>query len=360
MKPFTGSYRADQTIFLLDPVEAPDTPIEEKERLVQSGRRHYSELITREQAPDPGYEHLFRALTERYKRRLAGELKALARRLAESCRGEITLVSLARAGTPIGALLKRALELEGRPARHYSISIVLGRGIDKAALEHLLGPEGRDPASLRFVDGWTAKGSIGRELRQAIAAWNGQPGRPRLDPALYVVMDLCGEARAAATLEDYAMPCGILNATVSGLVSRTMIPAGRPSGAFHACIFYAELATRDLTQWFYEQVAAELPACPPSPAVAEEARRERRRRAAEFAAETMRRYRLGQVDRIKPGIAEATRALLRRWPERVVVRDPAAPDVAHLLALARQRKIEVETDPAIPYGAWTLIRRSHE
>lgn len=360
MTPFSGSYRADQTIFLLDRLELPDTPIEEKERLVQSGRRHYSELITRERAPDPGYEELFRALTARYKRRLASELKTLALLVAGDCRGEITLVSLARAGTPVGALLRRALELEGRPARHYSISIVLERGIDEAALEHLLGREGRDPGSLRFVDGWTAKGAIGRELRRAIAGWNRRPDRPRLDPALHVVMDLCGQAQAAATLEDYAIPCGVLNATVSGLVSRSILPAGRRPGAFHGCIFHPELAARDLTQWFYQQVAAELPSCLPAPAPAAGALRERRESAAAFALRTMARYRLDQADRIKPGVAEATRALLRRLPERLVVRDPAAADVAHLLMLARQRKVEVEVDPAMPYGAWTLIRRSHE
>ena len=46
-------------------------------------------------------------------------------------------------------------------------------------------------------------------------------------------------------------------------------------------------------------------------------------------------------NRIKPGIAEATRALLRRMPERLLVRDRQDADVAHLLHLAGERGIPV-------------------
>jgi len=46
-------------------------------------------------------------------------------------------------------------------------------------------------------------------------------------------------------------------------------------------------------------------------------------------------------NRIKPGIAEATRALLRRMPERLLVRDRDDPDVAHLLHLAERGGVPV-------------------
>ena len=47
-------------------------------------------------------------------------------------------------------------------------------------------------------------------------------------------------------------------------------------------------------------------------------------------------------NRIKPGIAEATRALLRRVPERLLVRDSHDADVAHLLHLAASHEVPVE------------------
>ena len=47
-------------------------------------------------------------------------------------------------------------------------------------------------------------------------------------------------------------------------------------------------------------------------------------------------------NRVKPGIAEATRALLRRVPNRLYLRDSSDPDVAHLVHLAREANVPVE------------------
>lgn len=360
--PFTGSYRPEQTVFLLEPMAMPNTPVEEKERLIQTGRRHYSEMITRELAPAAKYAALFRELTARHKRRLAGEINTLADLLAADSFEELTLVSLARAGTPIGALLQRALELRGRPARHYSVSIILGRGIDQAALRHLLGPEGRAPGSLRFIDGWTAKGSIGAELRTALAAWNSEPAARRwgeIPSRLHVVMDLGGTADVSATLDDYAIPCGILNATVSGLVSRTVLPLGHDPASFHGCVYYGELAADDLTQWFYDEIAAELPSAPPAPAPTPTDTARRRAETRAFLDKVQRSWAVDNPNRIKPGVAEATRAVLRRNPERVFLRDPDQLDVAHLTLLAEERGLPVEVDPSLPFNAFTLIRKSN-
>jgi hypothetical protein len=66
--------------------------------------------------------------------------------------------SLARAGTPVGVLLRRELLRRGVDAVHYSISIIRGRGIDRVALAHLAAARGTEDAV--FVDGWTGKGAI--------------------------------------------------------------------------------------------------------------------------------------------------------------------------------------------------------
>jgi hypothetical protein len=59
---------------------------------------------------------------------------------------------------------------------------------------------------------------------------------------------------------------------------------------------------------------------------------------------------------VKPGIGEATRVLLRRVPDRVIVRDPDSPDVEHLLVLAQEKGVPVEADAALPYAAAALIK----
>jgi hypothetical protein len=56
----------------------------------------------------------------------------------------------------------------------------------------------------------------------------------------------------------------------------------------------------------------------------------------------MRTSGASDVNRVKPGIAEATRALLRRVPDRLFLRDMADPDVLHLLHLAARSGVQVE------------------
>ncbi len=62
---------------------------------------------------------------------------------------------------------------------------------------------------------------------------------------------------------------------------------------------------------------------------------------------------------MKPGIAEATRAVLRRVPERVFVTDPADPDLAALVHLTGAAGVPVEPlgDALRPYRAVTVIRK---
>src|SRR5262249_43310982 len=154
---FSGSYDPADVTFLLKPVQLATTPVAEKERLIQSGQRHYSEMIGAEALPSPRYLQLFHDALKREKARFARDLLRLAGEIAARRSGEITLVSRARAGTPVGVLLTRTLrERLARRATHYSVSIIRDRGIDEVALRFILARH--DPASVVFVDGWTGKG----------------------------------------------------------------------------------------------------------------------------------------------------------------------------------------------------------
>lgn len=165
---FSGSYDPADVTFLLTPVVVDFVDVAAKEALIQSGRKHYSEMLAREKPPSPEYmavfHQAFAANRDRVGRDVARLAKALAARGED---GEIVLVSLARAGTPIGVLLRRALVALGRMAVHYSVSIIRDRGIDPLAMAAILARH--DPASIVFVDGWTGKGAIGGELARAMA-----------------------------------------------------------------------------------------------------------------------------------------------------------------------------------------------
>ncbi len=357
MTPFSGSYSPEDVIFLLKPMTLAMVDIANKERLIQSGACHYSELLSPEQMPGSGYLQLFEALTARYAQRLAAEIMALAQYLIETRPQPITIVSLARAGTPIGALLVRALRKLGQTdARHYSISIIRDRGIDQNALAFILRQEQREPAGLAFVDGWTAKGIIAGELRQAIRDWNSsQP--ELLDKALYVVSDIGGVADVAATDDDYAIPSGILNATVSGLTSRSILNAQIGPDDFHGCVFYEQFTLQDRSQWFLDQVSAHFTEVISKPVRSNlDQRLDRRQAMLDFLARIHSNYRISNQNFIKPGVAEATRVLLRRLPDLLLLRDPEHPDVEHLQWLAGEKKIPIIIAPAMPIQAAALIK----
>ena len=65
------------------------------------------------------------------------------------------------------------------------------------------------------------------------------------------------------------------------------------------------------------------------------------------------------INRVKPGIAEATRAILRRMPEKVYVSSPSDPELAALMHLIEDRGVPyvVAPEKIAPYRAVTLIQK---
>ena len=357
---FSGSYDAVDVIFLLKPVQLSLTPVAEKERLIQSRTRHYSELLSAEALPSTEYLRLFHDALMRHQQRFANDVIRLARRIAELQSGPITLVSLARAGTPIGALLKRVLQQKlGRKASHYSISLIRDRGIDTVALRFLL--RSHPPASIVFVDGWTGKGVMSRELQQALESFHASDGI-RLNAGLHVITDLSGTAAEAATSEDYLIPCSLLGATISGLVSRSILNSDVVGpDDFHGCVLYSDFAEHDLTRWFLDVMTGEIErqwsAAGDLGEVMTEVERQRQRdRCQKLLADMAEQFGVRDANHIKPGIGEATRVLLRRVPSHLLLRDKASNDVQHLLEVAKRRAVPVLVDPDLPYHAVSLIR----
>lgn len=353
---FSGSYDPADVTFLLTPItgamaEALYVAPQAKETLIQQGRRHYSEMISREGAPGAEYLAIFDAALRRHGSRMGCEVAALARDIATRVEGAITLCSLVRAGVPLGVLLRRALVSMGRDCAHYGVSIIRDRGIDQVALDHILA---RHPASgIVFVDGWTGKGAIADELAQALTDW------PEVQPRMAVLADPAGRAWLSASQDDWLIPSGILGSTVSGLISRSILnDAVVPRGGYHAAIHLKELAFCDVSRRFVDAIgaqariasAASAPGRAPDPNMAHVASG-----VIDAVADL---YGITNRNRIKPGIAEATRAVLRRAPERILVAGNADdPDLAGLRHLARKAGVvvEVPTLSLFPYRAITII-----
>jgi hypothetical protein len=358
---FAGSYAQGDVHFLLTRLPAADfVDVKAKEALIQSGRRHYSEMLSPERPPSARYLSLFDEACRINGARMARDCLHLASLIAARRGGPVTLVSLARGGTPVGVVLKRLLaNVFGRETTHYSVSIVRDRGIDINALRHILA-QGHAPESVVFVDGWTGKGVIARELASSVARFNAQHGLA-LDPGLFVLSDLAGAAAVAASCEDYLIPSSILNATVSGLISRSVLNDALKPGDFHACVLYEEFADQDRSRSFVDMVEglALEQARTDGPVEAADTHAAAARSQA-YIEQARRHYGIDDVNLIKPGIGEATRVLLRRVPRLLLLRDAHSPAVAHLRLLAEEKHVPVEVDPALSYQAVSLIRSASD
>lgn len=357
-----GSYRPDEVQFLLKPISlTPMNDLALRERQIQSGQRHYSETLMAEKLPSPAYLAVFDAACRTNARQMASDCLRLARLIAERRSGPITVVSLMRAGTPIGVIVCQLLRtILGREAVHYSVSIIRDRGIDQVALRHILAT-GHAPESLVFVDGWTGKGVISRELQAAVTQFN-QTERVSLDPGLYVLSDLAGTAACAASCEDYLIPSSILNATVSGLLSRSVLNHLIGPNDFHGCVLYPELARHDRSRHFVDtilgyarQLAPEVgPTAPPNPVQPVDTARIAAI-SRQFINQMQQQYRIADVNLIKPGIGEATRVLLRRAPRLLLLRNAGAAATAHLKLLAQEKQVPLRIEADLPYQACALI-----
>lgn len=350
-----GSYLTEDVTFLLKGVEMAPTDVASKEQAIQSGRRHYSEMISLEKAPTKEYMDLFAKAMEEGGHRMGVESARLAHAIAASVDGPITLVSLVRAGVPLGVVLNRAVKALGRDVEHYGVSIIRDKGIDHEAMKHILAT--RPAEGIVFVDGWTGKGAITGQLEKSCAAY------PGVEPRLVVLADPCGRAWLAASGDDWLIPSGILGSTVSGLISRSILNDDVVGpGDFHASVHWDHLAEHDISRWFvdrvwqYTQTALDFVI----PAVWTPTERGFHQATASAAIEwVVAENGVTNINRVKPGIAEATRAILRRMPEMVYVSSPTDPELAALMHLIADRGVPfvVAPEKIAPYRAVTLIQK---
>ena len=358
MSMFSGSYRPGEVQFLLKPIQIePMDDLHAKERLIQSGARHYSEMLGVERQPSAEYIALFQQAVQNNCAIMARDVWRLAAHIHAARPSGATLVSLARAGTPIGVLLRHVLrEFFDYEAAHYSISIIRDRGIDEVALDYICARHA--PESVVFIDGWTGKGAIAHELSRSVRAYRAHTG-VNLADELYVLCDLAGLASAAGSTQDYLIPSAILNATISGLVSRSVLNEQIGPDDFHGCRYYSEFAAQDRSVWFIEQIMTAVRALP----VHERAlspphdRLELQARSRALLTKLMREFEVDNPNYIKPGIGEATRSLLRRTPRVLLLSDLDAPEVQHLRLLAQESGVPIQFDPELRLHATAIIQR---
>lgn len=356
-----SSYSEEDVTLLLKDITGlvKPQPTQERERLIQSGR-HYSEMLPIEYVPTQKYMEVYREALEKYARPTALAVGRLSDKIIQTRGRSVVIVSLARAGIPVGILVKRYIRQKYQlDIPHYSISIIKGRGIDDNAMRYLL--ERYQPRQLLFLDGWIGKGAILNELRKDIEAYEG------VSPDIAVVADPANVTELCGTHEDILIPSSCLNCTVSGLVSRTFLRDDIIGpGDFHGAVYYGELADSDLS---YEFIDAIERCFEIESALAENGQtRELSDRTVvsghgiDEVRELAKVFDVDDINLIKPGIGETTRVLLRRVPWKVLIdeRYRQNPELGHIVRLAVEKNVPIEYYPLKHYKCCGMIRKLAE
>lgn len=343
-----SSYSENDVVLLLKDITGLVQPqsTEERERMIQAGT-HYCEMLPIEYVPTQKYMEVYQEALEQFAEPTAQAVARLSDKIIEEKGRDVVLVSLARAGIPIGILVKRYLRKKyNLDVPHYAISIIRGRGIDDNAMKYLL--ERYRSKQLLFVDGWVGKGAILNELKKDMEAYEGVSSDIAViaDPAN--VTDLCG------THEDILIPSSCLNSTVSGLISRTFLRddiIGEDD--FHGAVYYGELKESDLSYEFIEAIEAYFDVDMP----VEE--RKLNSKGIDEVCAIAKEFGIEDINLVKPGIGETTRVLLRRVPWKVLIDEKYKQDdsLRHVLRLAQEKGVPVEYYPLQHYKCCGMIKK---
>lgn len=342
-----SSYKHEDVTLLLKDLTGVIEPMstEEREKMIQSGT-HYCEMLPLEYKPSDEYMSVYYDVLEKFAKVNANAVATLSNKIIEKRGRDVVLVSLARAGTSVGVLLKHYMKIMlGIDVEHYTISIIRGRGIDKNAMNFLLSRY--EPKNIVFVDGWTGKGAINTQLEDALKEYDG------VSSELAVLADPAGVTDLYGTREDILIPSACLNSIVSGLISRTILRDDLvSSNDFHGAVYFDNMEDYDLTYHFINRIEEEFDS---EVSVKE---RDTRGTGLSETIEIAERYGIKDINLVKPSIGETTRVLLRRVPWKVLINkdDKGSEYIKHILCLAKEKDVEVEYVDLKHYKCIGLIK----
>lgn len=342
-----SSYKENDVTILLKDVTGKIEPLDtaKRELKIQQGT-HYSEMLPLEYKPTEKYMQLYQESLKQHSKMTAESVGVLSEKIWNLKGEKVVLVSLARAGTPIGILIKRYLKRKyGCDVPHFTISIIRGRGIDKNAMKTIL--DSHDASNIQFIDGWIGKGAIANELKKEVIHYK------NLDGELAVLADPAGITNLYGTSEDYLIPSSCLNATVSGLFSRTILNKELIGcHDFHGAVYYENLESEDVSYEFIhtiEKFFDELEITKEKEVINKSGIEEVNKIAKDFS--------ISDINFIKPGIGETTRVLLRRVPYKILVKDiNDTRYINHIVRLCAEKDVEIAEYPLKAYRACGIIK----
>lgn len=354
---FSGSYNTSDVIFLLKDISKL---IKEEDNLTREvamdSGTHYSEMLPIEYHPSEEYMNIFYSTLQHSKNKIANLIQIVSEKILNKNMDNLVLVSLARAGTPIGILIKRYLKLRyNLDLPHYSISIIRDKGVDKNAIKYII--DNHPNCNIQFIDGWTGKGVIQDTLISSCNDFYKEYGI-KLDPALAVLSDPAYASKIYGTREDFLIPSACLNSTVSGLVSRTVHNDKFIfKDDFHGAKFYSEWSKIDVSNFFIDEISKcfnELTSAEKDFVINKKDTIVDYRGLSEVNR-IKELFNIKNINHIKPGIGETTRVLLRRVPWRILVDSLDNPNLIHIYKLAEDRGVPIMVYKDMSYSCCGII-----
>lgn len=328
----TSYNKEDVTLLLKDLTgEVEPVSLEERDKRVKNGE-YVRSILIKEYEVSKEYRDIVNRYIPEFAKQTAILVKSLSEKLYNAKGKDIVLVDIVRAGIPIGILVKRYFKVKyGVDIPHYGISLV--KGLDKEAMNFIIEKHGAE--NIQFIDGWTGKGTVTKEIAESCKEFKG------VDDSLAVLSDAIGVAKYVGTTEDVYIPNSPLNASITGLVSITILNEKyKGKDDFHGAAYLKELEEIDQSKEFVDLVSSYF----------EEIKEDRldrynRVKSELFADDTEIDKLSKKLDRNKkllnPGINEAARAVLRRKLEKLIVSDKSDIDTQPLIELAISKGVEV-------------------
>ena len=360
------TYSKNDVIILLKDlsgcIEAQST--EEREHLIQSGV-HYSEMLPLEYKPTEDYLEIYNKSLSEMSKTTAICTALLAEKLYNKHAGKFVIISLARAGIPVGILVKRYLRIKYNiNLPHYSISIIRGKGIDINAMEFIKdGCEAEyGVGHFQFLDGWTGKGVITNELSSAVKMMKeSSEGWRDLSDELAVLADPANICTLCGTHRDFLIPSACLNGTVSGLISRTILRSDlidTKKGDFHGGVYFKDLENEDKSNEFIDKVTSYFTDIIKSKIDLVNNDDHSSVKGIDIVKSIAKEYNINDINLIKPGVGETTRVLLRRVPWKVLI-DNSSSDtegIEHIIRLCKEKSVPIEYKSLGGYRTCGIIK----
>lgn len=345
-----SSFLTDDVELLLKDISGMVAPLptEEREKKIQSGI-HYCEMLPIEYKPSPKYIEIYKKALVVFSESTADAVGRVAQKIWKRKGKNAVIISLARAGTPVGVLIKRYIKQKYNVSiPHYSISIIRGRGIDKNAMKYVLSKH--TAQNLVFVDGWIGKGAILEELKKELVVF------PEVEAEIAVLADPANLTELCGTHEDILIPSSCLNCTVCGLISRTFLRSDIiGTNDFHGAVFYNELRDEDRTYEFINKVESLFEFQDYCNVIHEK----NEINGPDEVRALAEKYGIDNVNLVKPGIGETTRVLLRRVPWKILIdkKYVKSVELKHIIQLAFEKKVQIEYIDLINYKCCGLIKK---